>query len=291
MKRAQIPKIFEGLSIRHFPATILCLQPWRLNCGSSNNSMTSPNPRKDQWRQILGVRFFVASAPDTVALGLQGGLVVVPSAPVLVNAVDDPATQAALSESDLAITDSGLMILYWNLTRHERLMRVSGLEYLKLLLQQPALREPGALLWVMPNQEATDRNAAWLRDEGFPVSPEDFYLAPLYSKGPITDARLLQIVKARTPAHIIMAIGGGVQERLGHYLKTHAGYRPAIHCTGAAIGFLNGGQVRIPAWADRFYLGWLFRCVDSPGAFIPRYWNARKLIGLLWRFGERLPQR
>ena len=251
-----------------------------------------PQPPADaRWRQILGVRFYAASAPETVALGMQGGLVVVPSAPVLVNAVDDPATQSALTASDLAITDSGLMILYWNLTRREHLRRVSGLEYLKLLLQEPALRRPGALLWVMPNQGSIDRNAAWLREQGFPVSMEEFYLAPLYPKGPVIDASLLQIVQAKTPAHIIMAIGGGVQERLGHYLKTHASYRPAIHCTGAAIGFLNGDQVRIPAWGDRFFLGWLFRCVRSPAAFIPRYWNARKLVALLWRFGERLPQR
>jgi UDP-N-acetyl-D-mannosaminuronic acid transferase (WecB/TagA/CpsF family) len=222
-------------------------------------------------------------------MGMRGGLIVVPSAPVLVNAVDDPATQLALTESDLAITDSGLMILYWNLTRRERLQRVSGLEYLKLLLEQPELKNPGAILWVMPNQAAIERNSLWLREQGFPVDPSNFYLAPLYPKGTITDTALLAIVEKQTPAHIIMAIGGGVQERLGHYLKTHASYRPAIHCTGAAIGFLNGDQVRIPTWGDRYFLGWLFRCARSPAAFIPRYWNARKLIGLLWRYGERLP--
>jgi UDP-N-acetyl-D-mannosaminuronic acid transferase (WecB/TagA/CpsF family) len=237
------------------------------------------------------VRFFIGSAQETVALGILGGLVVVPSAPVLVNAVDDPATQAALLESDMAITDSGLMILYWNLTRRENLRRVSGLEYLKLLLEEPALRKPGATLWVMPNETAIRRNAMWLEAQGFPVSPESFYLAPVYPAGPVTDAALLKIVEARKPVHIIMAIGGGVQERLGHYLKTHASYRPAIHCTGAAIGFLNGDQVRIPTWGDRYFLGWLFRCFRSPATFIPRYWKARKLVSLLWRFGERLPRR
>ncbi len=213
-----------------------------------------------------------------------------PSAPVLVNAAEDPATRAALLESDLAITDSGLMILYWNLTRRERLRRVSGLEYLKLLLQAPALREPGAILWVMPHPAAIERNRRWLAAQGFPVGAEDFYLAPLYPQGSIIDPALLEIVNARKPAHIIMAIGGNVQERLGLYLKRNASYRPAIHGTGAAIGFLNGDQVRIPAWADRFFLGWLFRCLRSPATFIPRYWNARKLVALLWRFGDRLPQ-
>lgn len=243
----------------------------------------------DCWRRILGVRFFTGTAAGAVARGMRGGLVVVPSAPVLVNAAEDPATQAALLESDLAITDSGLMVLYWNITRRERLRRISGLEYLRLLLQEPPLREPGAILWVMPNPAAIARNARWLAQQGFPVSPDDFYLAPQYPTGPIVDRVLLDLVNARRPAHVIMAIGGNVQERLGLYLKQHASYRPAIHGTGAAIGFLNGDQVRIPGWADRFFLGWLFRCLRSPARFIPRYWNARRLVALLGRFGDRQP--
>ncbi len=224
-----------------------------------------------------------------MARGRLGGLVVVPSAPVLVNAVHDPATQAALLDSDLAITDSGLMVLFWKVLRREHLRRVSGLEYLKLLLQEPALRAPGAILWVMPNEAAAARNQRWLETQGFPVTVDDFHVAPMYPPGAISDAALLAKVNARQPAQIIMGIGGGVQERLGHYLKRHASYRPAIHGTGAAIGFLNGDQVRIPPWADRFFLGWLFRCVRAPATFIPRYWHARKLVALLWRYGERLP--
>lgn len=245
--------------------------------------------RSSPWCQILGLRFFIGSAAEAVALALQGGFVVVPSAPVLVNAVHDPATQSALLAGDLTITDSGLMILYWNLTRGTKIRRVSGLEYLKLLLGDPSLRSPGTILWVMPNPNSIDRNANWLQSQRFPVSPRDFYLAPMYPSGAVADPTLLRLIEEQRPAHIVMAIGGGVQERLGHYLKVHASYRPAIHCTGAAIGFLNGDQVRIPAWADRFFLGWLFRCFRSPATFIPRYWNARKLVSLLWRYGERLP--
>ena len=41
---------------------------------------------------------------------------------------------------------------------------------------------------------------------------------------------------------------------------TGAGWpAPAIHCIGAALGFLTGDQVRIPHWADQWILGWLFR--------------------------------
>jgi UDP-N-acetyl-D-mannosaminuronic acid transferase (WecB/TagA/CpsF family) len=243
-----------------------------------------------QYRQILGIRFFTGSAQEAVAIALRGGLVVVPSAPVLVGAMEDPATRAALLDNDLAITDSGLMILVWSLLRRERIRRVSGLEYLKLLLAEPSLRAAGATLWVMPGQEAMERNLAWLRSEGHEVTPDDCYVAPKYPSGVLADPALLEIVERRKPAHIVMAIGGGVQERLGHYLKRSVPYRPAIHCTGAAIGFLSGDQVNIPVWADRFFLGWLFRCARSPGQFIPRYWKAVRLVPLMIRWGAQLPE-
>ena len=151
------------------------------------------------------------------------------------------------------------MVLLWRLVKRERLQRVSGLEYLKLLLDEPSLREPGALFWVMPSLDTMEKTLQWLKKAGYPTTGEDCYIAPRYGSGQVADPALLEIVNERKPAHIIMAIGGGVQEKLAYYLKMGACYRPALHCTGAAIGFLSGDQVRIPDWADRFFLGWLFR--------------------------------
>ena len=54
------------------------------------------------------------------------------------------------------------------------------------------------------------------------------------------------------------------QERLGLYLKQRLSYRPAIHCIGAAIGFLSGDQVYIPVWADALGMGWLYRTLADP---------------------------
>ena len=78
-----------------------------------------------------------------------------------------------------------------------------------------------------------------------------------------------------------MTIGGGNQERLGLYLKRNLSYLPAIHCIGAAIAFLSGDQVHIPVWADKFYLGWLFRSLSEPKRYIPRYWAAFSLYPLM----------
>jgi hypothetical protein len=79
------------------------------------------------------------------------------------------------------------------------------------------------------------------------------------------------------------------QERLDLSLKRNLDYLPAVHCIGAAIAFLSGDQVRIPKWADRFYLGWLFRCLSAPSRCIPRYWAARKLLPLMVRYRSKLP--
>lgn len=222
---------------------------------------------------------------------MQGGLVVVPSAPVLVALTEDSATREALRNADFAITDSGLMVLMWGFLSGERIRRVSGLEYLKLLLERLAgEREHGrTTIWVMPTQAAVHSNVAWLHEQGHGTTARDCYVAPHYGGGALSDPALLAFVAERRPRHVIMAIGGGVQERLGYYLKKNLPECPAIHCTGAAIGFLSGDQVRIPDWADRYLLGWLFRCLSAPHRFVPRYWKAARLVWLMIRYRDQLP--
>ena len=246
-------------------------------------------PAGDAYRQILGIRFFIGTPREAMQIGLRGGLVVVPAAPALVDLPHDAAYREALLNADLAITDSGLMVLLWQQITGERITRVSGLEYLKRLLAEPSVREPGAVLWIMPTPAARDRNVAWLQSQGFPTTAEDCYLAPVYSKGELSDPALIECIRKKRPRHIIVGLGGGVQERLGLHLKRQLDYRPGIHCIGAAIGFLSGEQVRIPMWADFLFLGWLFRSLSAPRKFIPRYWNARKLVRIMRKYRERLP--
>ena len=166
-------------------------------------------------RTILGVRFFTGTPAEAVRIGLRGGLVVVPAAPALVELEHDTPYRDALVNADLAITDSGLMVLLWRLIAHEGLERVSGLEYLKLLLAEPSLREPGAVMWIMPTPKARDQNLTWLRANGFPMTDDDCYLAPMYPNGELSDPVLIEKIRRQRPAHIIVGLGGGVQERLG----------------------------------------------------------------------------
>jgi UDP-N-acetyl-D-mannosaminuronic acid transferase (WecB/TagA/CpsF family) len=105
----------------------------------------------------------------------------------------------------------------------------------------------------------------------------------------IEDPNLVSTLESRKPKHVIIGIGGGMQDKLGSYLKHHLSYHPAIYCIGAAPGFVTGDQVVIPMWADRFFVGWMFRLAAQPRTLLPRFWSARRLPGMILRYGEELP--
>jgi UDP-N-acetyl-D-mannosaminuronic acid transferase (WecB/TagA/CpsF family) len=239
-------------------------------------------------RQILGINFYVGDVQGVFARLSRGGLLVVPAAPALQDVAQNEEYREALTNADVAIADSAFMVLLWNWMQGDSISRLSGLKYLRELLQREDVRKPGNTFWVMAGNESTRKNLAWLRLEGIEVPLECVYNAPMYGRA-MEDRQLVETLEILRPKHVVITVGGGTQERLGLYLKRNMDYLPAIHCIGAAIAFLSGDQVRIPKWADRFYLGWLFRCVWSPRKFIPRYLSAPRLIPLMWRYREELP--
>ncbi|MGA2251130.1 WecB/TagA/CpsF family glycosyltransferase, partial [Terracidiphilus sp.] len=190
--------------------------------------------------------------------------------------------------ADFAIADSTLMVLLWNLIQRDRIPKLSGLKYLRVLLEQPEFHQAGSSFWIMPTPAAAQRNLTWLQANGTAVTEDDIYLAPMYERI-IDDPELLRRLDQRRPQHILLGIGGGTQEPLGLYLKQNLSYQPAIHGIGAAISFLSGDQVRIPAWADHLGLGWLWRSLSSPSRYGARYWDARRLVPLLIRYKDKLP--
>jgi UDP-N-acetyl-D-mannosaminuronic acid transferase (WecB/TagA/CpsF family) len=284
-------------------------------------------------RCVLGVDFFIGSLADAVnralAVSLPGEsdnaerlaeaspasvrLIVAPSAPGLaVDLVKSNSYREALTTADLVLTDSGFMVLLWRAFTGEKLPRHSGLKFIRAVLDRPELKQPGAVFWVMPSAEEDVRNRAWLRGQGFPVTAADVYLAPHYQKGTIRDDELVRRIKARSPRIVMLAIGGGVQERVGLMLRAQlgggrksedgeqntaggrrtepmGGEGPSIFCLGAAIAFLTGGQATIPPWADKLILGWLLRLLSNPRKFWRRYWEALSLARLVWCHRDRLP--
>jgi N-acetylglucosaminyldiphosphoundecaprenol N-acetyl-beta-D-mannosaminyltransferase len=243
-------------------------------------------PRSEK---ILGLNFFIGSADQAIARILStGGLVVVPAGPALITLPTSITYRQALLAADLIITDSAFMVLLWNLTHLHWVSKLSGLKYLRALLHQPDFRTPNATCWVMPSVQSCERNRAWLSEQGITLADENLYVAPIYS-GTAQDPNLLAILERTRPRHILLGLGGGVQEPLGHYLKQNLSYAPCIHGVGAAIGFLSGDQVHIPVWVDALGLGWLWRTLSNPKRFFPRYWAARHLAALIFRYGSQMP--
>jgi UDP-N-acetyl-D-mannosaminuronic acid transferase (WecB/TagA/CpsF family) len=240
--------------------------------------------------RILGIDFFDGSAKEAIdIMRTNGGLLVVPAAPALKDLDQNRDYRESLLNADLAITDSAFMVLIWNRLQSTQIKRLSGLEYLRKLLLEPDVRTPGNTLWIMASPVSARRNLDWLAGQGITIPEDHIYMAPMYGNAPIDDPALIDCLNRLRPQHVIVTIGGGTQERLGLYLKRNLSYRPAIHCIGAAIAFLSGDQVHIPVWADKYYLGWLLRSLAEPKRYIPRYWDARKLMALMLRHGSRLP--
>ena len=176
----------------------------------------------------------------------------------------------------------------------------------------------------MPSEKAKTKTLAFARTSAYPITAGDCYVAPHYSAGQtllpaepikadkrerlpyifdfpssishlatlspgIADPNLVSIIEQRKPKHIIIGIGGGMQDKLGSYLKHQLTYRPGIYCIGAAPGFVTGDQVTIPMWADRFFFGWIFRIAAQPRTYLARYWKARIVAFLIKEYGREMP--
>jgi len=240
--------------------------------------------------RILGLDFFNGSVASAVDRALEHrGLIVAPSGTCFGRLQRDEIYRRAMTHADLVLPDSGFMVLLWRLLRGKRITRISGLVYLKELLGRAGFRQDRSVLWVLPDENARAQTLRWLQEHAFLTSADDCYVAPIY--GPrVEDPALLGKIQTRRPGHVVITLSGGVQEKLGFYLRENNSDRPAIHCIGAALGFIAGYQIAIPDWADRLFLGWLFRLIANPRRFLPRALSALALPGMIMKYGERLPK-
>ena len=257
------------------------------------NPIQCTSTKQDMPRErILGITFYTGELEAAIERIVQsGGLLVAPSGPGLATLQRAPEYRQALEGSDLILTDSGLLVLLWNLTHRPLIPKISGYLYFRELIKHPDLRERGSTFWIMPNEKEMRINLAWLNEvQGIPVSEDDCYLAPHYpAEGVVMDEQLQALIEERRPHLVFNNIGGGTQERLGYWLRQHLSYRPGIICTGAAIAFFTGQQANIPGWVDRLHLGWLARIVADPRRYIPRYFDALRLIPLFIHYGRKSP--
>ncbi len=237
---------------------------------------------------ILGVEFTSGDTNEIIDYIIKnGGLLTVPAAPALINLDKDTEYRESLLNSDVVICDSGYMTLIWNLLSKEKVKKLSGLKFIKQLLnyiKSTSEEFKDSIFLIEPNLENFESNRRLFSKFSISISENHVYLAPHY-KNDFNDFGLLKRIIERKPKLIIINIGGGKQEKLGLFLKKNlvdGTIRTSIICTGAALSFLNGTQARIPMWADKMALGWFFRIIHNPRVFIPRYLVAFRLASYFW---------
>ena len=87
---------------------------------------------------VLGIGFYNDSVEDAcVEIEEDGGLLVAPSGPGLAgDLIDSPIYKKALEEADLVLADSGLLCLWAKYFSKSSIRRISGLFFLKNLLDR-----------------------------------------------------------------------------------------------------------------------------------------------------------
>lgn len=234
-----------------------------------------------KYQKMLGINFLVGDYKKAKHLIDKGKLMVMPAAPALATIREDVQYYDALKGSDFAIPDSGLMVLILKIFKNIKLKKMSGLKFLKKFLEEDHLKQSKNLFLIDPNDAEKRINHHYLLLKNIKISCSDHYVAPLYDRNHVRDEDLLRIIESKKPKYILINLGGGVQEKLGLYLKKHLHYSPGIICSGAAIAFLTGKQAHIPPIADKFHMGWFLRCLNEPKKFVPRYLKGFFLIPLI----------
>ncbi|MEY2565386.1 MAG: N-acetylglucosaminyldiphosphoundecaprenol N-acetyl-beta-D-mannosaminyltransferase [Verrucomicrobiota bacterium] len=243
-------------------------------------------PRAETPREkILGVSFFNGTPAEAVSeVNRTGGLLLCPASPALVKLRHDESYRRALQQAEVVLADSNFLAFLWRITTGRALRNVSGLGYLKSLLNDASFGGGRSTFWIVPSELAKQRAIDWLNARGLVTDPGNFCVAE-----PDQEYGSLQEIETRRPAHVVIATSGPAQEKLGLYYRDYLLYRPKIHCIGAALGFLTGDERSIPEWAERHHIGWLFRFAEQPEMIVPRLAIACLLASLVLRFREKLP--
>lgn len=229
---------------------------------------------------ILDIPFIDGIYENAIRFLNNGAFMVVPSGPGLATIDQDKNYWNAIKKSDFALPDSGFMILLYKLFYNKNINKLSGLKFIKLFFNEVELREDDTLFLIDPNDSESELNRIYLNKINIPLKKENQYIAPIYDKTEIVDNILLNILENLEfkPKYILINLGGGIQERLGYYLKNNLTFSTGIVCTGAAISFLTGSQANIQKWVDKIYLGWLVRIIQNPRQFFIRYIKAFRLL-------------
>jgi N-acetylglucosaminyldiphosphoundecaprenol N-acetyl-beta-D-mannosaminyltransferase len=242
-----------------------------------------------QTERVLGLCFFTGTVAQAVAHHTRnGGYLVIPAAPALLKLNDDEQYRLAMQGADLTLADSGLLVLLWRLAGGRRFEKISGISYFRHLFEHGGIQAGQPTLWLFGSTTAKERAGRWLGARGVGLHDKNSMVAAMPSSS-AQDYTILVKIEEEKPKHVIVALPGGGQEQLAHYLRDYLLYRPSIHCVGAALDFLSGEERAIPEWAERSHVGWLMRLCAQPRMILPRIGIAFALARMIFRYRAGLP--
>lgn len=228
---------------------------------------------------IENIKFLSLNNNEYLDIFNKNGLFVFPAAPALINLFSDKEYKKSLENADYVFFDSGFLCLYLSIFKLIKVNKFSGLLFLKRLFLSFKNKKKKIFL-IDPNEQHSSYNLRYLQKIG--QKNIESYIAPYYNDK-IFDQILINKINKFKPEYIIINLGGGIQEKLGFYLKKNLKQETKIICTGAAIAFLTGLQAKIPNIIDKIYLGWLARIFFNPKLYLVRYLFAFKLFAILFK--------
>ena len=224
--------------------------------------------------EFFTIKFHNYSFNEIQAKFKKKCLICAPSGPGLSDLENDIEYKNALNNSDVNILDSGIFVI---LLRLEKIKgnKYSGYLFFKDILYYMVKNNINNYLFIDPSVEESNKNKEYMKV--FIPSIIKPYIAPFY-KNNTNDYKLLHLIKKTKPRVIVINLGGGIQERLGAFIKKNIDYSAIIECTGAAVSFFTKSQAPINNFVDKYFMGWLWRCFYNPRVFVPRYFKAIKFI-------------
>jgi N-acetylglucosaminyldiphosphoundecaprenol N-acetyl-beta-D-mannosaminyltransferase len=241
--------------------------------------------RAGPFRKILGVRFYISdleglldlfpAGPDRGPLGPGDG-----------EAGGRRGAPQALEGADLAVTDSGFMVLLWLLRTGERVRRISGLRLLRGLLLRGGPGEGGVILG-HALEGRLGANLAWLRGPGIRGLATMPYVAPMYPlAGPDLRRPAPRAIAARRPGLVFIGLSGGVQERLGWDLSASGLDTGRPSCASAGPSPFSRASRQDPVWADRICARLAVPLHRRPPLLFGQKLRGCSAWPLIWRHGS-----
>ena len=231
--------------------------------------------------RFKNIKFLNISDKDFPIIIKKKGLFLFPSGPGLSNLDKKPTYLKALHNADFNFFDSGYFVILLSLLKNIKVNKFSGYKFFKLYINFLKKNKELSILSINPSKSSSKYNISFFNKLGFGKNKVVHYNAPIYNPNLLEDHRLLKVINKNKPEHILINLGGNIQEILGFYIKSNIKYKPSIFCTGAAISYFTKEQAPINNFVDNINLGWLIRILYRPNIFLTRYIFALRLFLLV----------